>query len=187
MLRYQVNARNRAESTEKSRIPPPPVEVCLVGPQRAGQVFEWAITQSNLKINRQNANPNLFLRFGKSHVVTLTVIGECVNHMCTLQMPQLIQFSADYKKFKDTESLLTYLWQPQSHHYDPMTRQARAKAKARNQIHCNPWQLEGAGGKEMKWSGQKKRGGYCAQITPFFAQIHSNLTQKPPLFAQMPS
>ena len=40
-----VNARNRAESTEKSRFPPLRAEVCSVGPPRAARVFERAITQ----------------------------------------------------------------------------------------------------------------------------------------------
>ena len=43
--RYLVNARNQAESTERSTFPPPHVEFCSVGSPRAGHVFEWAITQ----------------------------------------------------------------------------------------------------------------------------------------------
>ena len=45
MSRYRVNARNRAESTERSRFPPPCADFCWVGSPRAGRVFQWAITQ----------------------------------------------------------------------------------------------------------------------------------------------
>ena len=51
MSRYLVNARNLAESTEKSRFSPPLVEVCLIGPPRASRVFEWAITQPIVRCN----------------------------------------------------------------------------------------------------------------------------------------
>ena len=45
MSRYLVKARNRAESTEQSRFPPPHVDFCSVGSPRAGRVFEWAVAQ----------------------------------------------------------------------------------------------------------------------------------------------
>ena len=45
MSRYLVKARNRAESTEQSRFPPPRVDFCSVGSPRACRVFEWAIAQ----------------------------------------------------------------------------------------------------------------------------------------------
>ena len=45
MSHYLVNARSRAESTERSRFPPPRVDFCSVGSPRAGRVFEWAFTQ----------------------------------------------------------------------------------------------------------------------------------------------
>ena len=49
MSRYLVNARNRAESTEPSRFPPPHVEVCLFGSQHACRIFERAITQPTVR------------------------------------------------------------------------------------------------------------------------------------------
>ena len=45
MSRYLVKARNRAESTEQSRFPPPRVDFCSIGSPRACRVFEWAIAQ----------------------------------------------------------------------------------------------------------------------------------------------
>ena len=54
MSRYLVNARNLAESTEKSRFSPPRVEVCSVGPPPAGRVFEWAITQPIVRDDPQH-------------------------------------------------------------------------------------------------------------------------------------
>ena len=40
MLRYLVNARNRAESSEQSRFPPALIEFCFVCSPRAGHIFE---------------------------------------------------------------------------------------------------------------------------------------------------
>ena len=48
MSPYLVNAKNQAESTEQSRIPPPRnarVEFCSVGSPQADRVFEWDLKQ----------------------------------------------------------------------------------------------------------------------------------------------
>ena len=54
MLRYLVNKKNQAESTEKLRFPPPHVEVCLVSPPSPCHIFKQAITQPTTYCARQS-------------------------------------------------------------------------------------------------------------------------------------
>ena len=62
MSRYLVKARNQAESTERSRFPPPRVEVWSVGPPRACRIFERAITQPIVRDDRWHHIDQLCIR-----------------------------------------------------------------------------------------------------------------------------
>ena len=57
MLCYLVNARNHAESTERSKVTPPRVEFCSVGFPRAGRVFERTITQPMVRYDPWHHRP----------------------------------------------------------------------------------------------------------------------------------